>query len=137
MKNAVVSLAAVLMVLASFATPSLAAGNSQTYNGQKFSMNVTVPDTVAPGGTLVARGTITINDDGTASRQTVAYRLSAPDLRQSRSGVKDVAVGRTKSVTKSFLIPARITPGDYTIDLYVNVGGEIGVVSAVVHVGTK
>jgi hypothetical protein len=124
MRKVAVSLAAVMMVLASFATPSFAAGDSSTYNGTQFSGSITAPTVVKAGATLTARGTITLNTDESAARKNVAYRLAFDGLGQSRSGVRDMATGRTRSVAKSFVIPARIEPGEYTVSLYISVNGE-------------
>src|SRR3954464_12723235 len=69
MRKVAVSLAAVMMVLASFATPSFAAGDSSTYNGTQFSGSITAPTVVKAGATLTARGTITLNTDESAARK--------------------------------------------------------------------
>lgn len=129
MKKAVVSLAAVLMVLASFATPSFAAGNSTTYNGTRFSFSVNAPETVRAGSTLNVGGSIVLNDDGSNAKQRMlAYNMSA-GIGLSKSGFHNFPVGRPKTIAKSFSVPSRLEPGDYTIRFQVLEGGENGIVT--------
>jgi hypothetical protein len=134
MKNAVVSLAAVLMVLASFATPSFAADNPN-YQGQKFNASITVPDTVQAGQSFTARASITVLNDGSnASRKMVAYRLSTDLGTANRSGFRAFPVGRTKSLTKAYTVPDRLEAGDYTITLAIQVEGETALLTRTIHV---
>lgn len=116
MKKAVVSLAAVLVVLASFATPSFA-GQSQTqvYDVGNVRVSVTVPTTGQIGGTITARVSITVNPDGdAATRRMVGWNVELPGTA-SRSGFRAFPVGKTKSLVKTIDINERIPAGDYHI----------------------
>ncbi|HQR37605.1 MAG TPA: hypothetical protein PLF26_04310 [Blastocatellia bacterium] len=135
MKKAVVSLAAVLVLLASFATPSFAAGTSNSASNSKCSIRVSGPATAAAGETVRFTGTITLINDGTSSRKPVIYELGissngGPVERiPLRSGVKTMNVGSSKTATRSITINDRVTPGDYVVYLQVTVDGEPLVVS--------
>jgi len=124
MKKAVVSLAAVLMVLASFATPSFAAGNTN-YEGRNFRASIDGPEVVQAGSTFTARGTITVLSDGSGnSVRPVAWRLSNNLGQASRSGFRSIPVNRTKTVAKAYSVPDRLEAGTYQIDLLIQVDGE-------------
>jgi hypothetical protein len=135
MKKAVVSFAAVLVLLASFASPSLAAGTSNTASNDKCTIRVSGPETAAAGETVRFSGTITLNNDGSSSRKPVIYELGissngGPVARiPLRSGVRNMTPGTTKSATRAITINDRVTPGEYTIYLDVTVDGESLIVS--------
>lgn len=130
MRKAVVSLAAVLMVLASmtpaFAAPPLVSSASN----DKVSISVNGPSVVTAGQTVRFNGTITMINDGTSSRRPVVYSLalltdSGPVARiPLRSGVRNMAPGQTKSASRSFTVNERAVPGEYFIVLDVTVDGE-------------
>ncbi len=126
MKKAVVSLAAVVMVLASLAVPSFA-GQSQTHvfelNGARIS--VTVPTTGEIGGAINVRVSITALDNGTSARtQNIGWRVSAPGVSRSPSGFHEFPVGKTKTLNKSFAISSRIPAGDYQISVLFTANGD-------------
>ncbi len=124
MKKGVVSLAAVLMVLASLATPSYAGKlHTDTYVGQNFTLTYSVADGVA-GGQLATRFSIRVNAD--ASEQTlrfVGWEIAA--LNSSRSGFRALPVNKTKSLAKSFAIPERLPAGTYNVQFSVQVADEL------------
>jgi hypothetical protein len=127
MRKVAVSFAAVLMVLASFAAPSFAGHPSTvTYEGQNFTVSYSIPDTVQAGGTLTAHISILVNSDPTSTSATrmVAWRIDVPGLRASRSNFREFPTDKTKNITKSFPIPDRITPGQYTAAFQIQVGTE-------------
>lgn len=130
MKRAVVSFAAVLVLLASFAMPSMAAGSSNSASNDKCSIRVSGPSTASAGETVRFTGTITLANDGSGSRKPVVYELGissngGPIERiPLRSGVRNMNAGQTKSATRSITINDRVTPGEYTIYLQVTVDGE-------------
>ena len=125
MRRVAVSLAITMMVLASFATPTFA-GHPSTVSNDVFSITVNAPDVVTPGKAFVASGSITLADDGSASRKAVYFELSG--LNQNRAGVRAMQVGRTKSITKTYAVPANLPSGTYTISLAVSVDGRNAIV---------
>lgn len=127
MRKSVVSLAAVLVLLASFATPSFAGPKvTNSYNGEQFNISITTPTTVQAGQTFQALGTISLAPDANASRKAVVFSLQVEGVTLNRQAVRAMPTGRTKRVSKTFLVPERLSPGTYNVVLTVNVNGEIG-----------
>jgi len=119
------SLAAVLVVLASFATPSFA-GRTQTQilQGNGFRVAITAPTEGQIGGSITARVSITLDDIGNGPRTNVGWRIIIPGATAERSGFHALPVGRTKTITKTFDIPDRVQAGDYTIDVVIQANGD-------------
>ena len=76
MRKAVVSLAAVLMMLASIGSVSAAPPISSSGSNSKVSISVDGPTVVTAGGTARFTGTITLVNDGTAARKPVVFNMA-------------------------------------------------------------
>ena len=130
MRKAVVSLAAVLMMLASLGSVSAAPPISSSGSNDKVSISIDGPTVVTAGGTARFTGTITLNNDGTSARKPVIFNMAllsedGPVTRiPLRSGVKTMTAGRTKTAVRSLTINERAKPGQYFIVLDVTVDGE-------------
>jgi hypothetical protein len=121
MRRVAVSLAITMMVLASLATPTFA-GRVSTIENDIFRITINAPDEAVAGKAFVASGTITLFDDGSGSRKPVYFELQG--LNQQRAGVRAMQVGRTRSITKTYVVPANLPAGTYTITLAVSVDGR-------------
>jgi hypothetical protein len=119
------SLAAVLVVLASFATPSFAGRNqTQILQGNGFRVAITVPTEGQIGGTITTRVSITLDDIGNGPRTMFGYAVRIPGLNQERSAFRELPVGRTKTIVKDFQISDRAVAGDYDINVVVTANGD-------------
>jgi uncharacterized membrane protein len=138
MTRAVVSMAAVLVLLASFATPSSAQrGTLYSAEGTKFRISATVSDTeVNPGDVITITGRITTFADGTSSRKPLAFAIVSPTGEQ-RTGIRAIAPGRSKSMTKSFTIPANTPPGTYEGTVAAQYDGEPLIINIAIRVGER
>lgn len=131
MKKAAVTLAAVLMFVASMAPATFAGPKSLSASNSAGSITLSVQnDTLSPGEDLVVRATFSVNSDGTTSRKAVAYRVSVRSEDgfafpiNMRQGVKFMRAGSTKSASRSVAIDERAQPGNYTINLDVAIDGQ-------------
>jgi hypothetical protein len=121
MRRVSVSLAITMMVLASFATPTFA-GRTSTFENSAFRITINAPDVVQAGEAYVVTGSITLFDDGSGARKPVYFELST--LNQSRAGVRALQVGKTKTLTRTVTVPAKLPPGTYTVSLAISVDGQ-------------
>ena len=136
MRRAVFSMAAAVVLLASFATPGFAQrGTTVSSEGSKFRMSATISSTqVDPGDTISVTGRITTFADGTTARQPFRYALTRPD-GSARTGVGALAPGRSKTLTRAFTVPANTPPGEYEVNLTVQWAGELQQLSVPITVG--
>ena len=129
MKKAVVSLAAVLMLMASLA-PAALAGKTGSASNAKGSITLSVVnDVVAVGEDLQIRASITMNSDGSRARKAVAYRIFVESEDgfafpiNMRQGVKFMRAGTTKSMSSSYEINERAREGNYVIRVQATLDG--------------
>jgi len=121
MRRVAVSLAVVMMVLASFATPTFA-GKPSVAETDIYRITINTPDVAVVGQAITVSGTITLFNDGSGSRKPVYYEVSA--LHQNRAGVKAMQVGKTRTITRTYAVPAQLPAGTYTITFAVSVDGR-------------
>ncbi len=131
MKKAVVSLAAVLMFVASFAPATIAGPKSLSADNSAGRITITLQDdVVSVGGDLVIRATLAVNSDGTRARKAVAYRISVSSEDgymfpiSMRQGVKFLRAGAVKNLTTSQEINERARPGNYAINIAASIDGQ-------------
>jgi uncharacterized membrane protein len=130
MKKAVVSLAAVIMLMASLAPATLAGPKGTSVSNANGSLSLTLTnDVVSAGDDLSIRATLSVANDGTRNRKAVAYRISVLSADgfafpiNARQGVKFLRAGASKSMSNSFEINERARPGDYMIRIDASIDG--------------
>lgn len=131
MKKAVVSLAAVLMFVASLAPATIAGPKSLSASNDAGRITLALQDDViAVGGDLSIRATLAVNSDGTRARKAVAYRISVSSEDgfafpiNMRQGVKFIRAGAVKSMTNTTEINERARPGNYSINIAATIDGQ-------------
>ena len=131
MKKAVVSLAAVLMFVASFAPATIAGPKSLSASNDAGRITITLQDdVVSVGGDLTIRATLAVNADGTRARKAVAYRISVVSEDgfafpiNMRQGVKFLRAGAVKNLTTSQEINERAREGNYSINIAASIDGQ-------------
>jgi len=130
MRKAVVSLAAIVMMLASIGSVYAAPPNAGSASNDKMSISISGPAVAAPGETIRLNGSISLVADGTSTRRPVVFSMAlvtedGPVTRVPlRSGVRNMAPGQSKVATRSLTINERARPGQYFIVLDVTFDGE-------------
>lgn len=132
MRKAAVSLVALVLMLGAFALPGTAAPRDFTSaKGTNYEISMSgIPDAVSVGQTVTARITITIYPGVSQNRRVFTAHqemLVDSDLNPiglAHRGGAAVPVGRTKTLTKEFVIPANAPEGRHGLVVSTTVLGE-------------